>query len=340
MSIPDTADRPVQPAVSVVIPTFNRARLLREVLESLFEQNFDPARYEIIVVDNASTDETPRMMEELKRSAPCRFTYRYLTEDHGPTGARNLGVALASAPIVAFTDSDCRTHPDWLARGTEAFTGDVAFMTGTVLPKPDQRVRFFSGFQHEVTREHASYPTCNAMYRRDLFLEMGGFDENLYFTTVFNDKPVECSDTDLAWRIKNRGGRNAFVPEAIGYHDVGVREPWLWVIDPFRLFSLPALVKKHPQLRRHLLHGGVFFMREAPFFYLALAGLMLGVVMHPAFLLLMLPFPAALAFRLRKNLTARSLPKVAGQMVLLAARLTFASAGLVYGSVRFRSLVL
>lgn len=340
MNIASAEARVNEISVSVVIPTFNRSVLLREALQALFEQNFDPGRYEIIVVDNNSNDDTPRMIAEMQAIAPCPLSYRHLPEDHGPTGARNLGVSMARGPIIAFTDSDCRPHPDWLARGMAAFTDEVAFLTGTVLPKPDQRVRFFSGFQHEVTSEHASYPTCNAMYRRSLFLEMGGFDETLYFTTVFNDKPVECSDTDLAWKIKDRGGKNVFVPEAIVYHDVSERDPWIWVIDPFRLFSLPALVRRHPKLRRHLLHAGVFFMRESPFFYLALAGLVLGLTVHYGFFALMIPLPLALAVVLRKNLTPRTLPKVAGQIVLLGARLAFASLGLVYGSIRFRSLVL
>lgn len=327
------------PRVSVVIPTFNRRRLLREAIDAVLDQSVDSSLYEIIVVDNASQDDTPQMMAELQATARVTVRYHRFDEDHGPTHSRNLGVQMARGEIIAFTDSDCRPERDWLEKGLAAFTGDLAFITGSVKPKPDQRVRFFSGFQHVVTEEHASYPTCNAMYRRSVFLGAGGFDETLYFTTVFSDKPVECSDTDLAWRIKDSGGRNAFVRDMVVYHDVGVRRAWEWIVDPFRLFSLPALIKKHPRLRSQLLHAKLFFLRETPFFYLAIAAILLGAFVHPALFALALPYPVALAVSLG-GFGLRRLPKTLVQVVLLSARQTFAALGLLYGSIRFRALVL
>ena len=118
-------------------------------------------------------------------------------------------------------------------------------------------------------------------------------------------------------------------------------KPWSWLLDPLRLFVVPALVKKHPQLRTTLLHGGVFFFKENALFYLAVAGVLLGITSHRAFLGLAFPYPLWVAlFALRQNLSPRKLPKLILQLLLLTARQAVICAGLLYGSVRFRSLVL
>ena len=325
--------------VSVVIPTFNRRVLLREVLESLFEQTLDVGRYEIIVVDNASTDGTEQMMAALQMNAPVALRYHRFQKDSGPARARNHGASLASGRVLAFTDSDCRADRNWLRAGISALTAQVAFVAGQVLHKPEQTVRFFSAVCHPTTRENQTYPTANIMYNRQLFLEMGGFDERLCFRTFFDGKPVECADTDLAWRIREAGGKSTFVAEMIIYHEVPLKKPWIWIVDPFRLYSLPVLVKHHPQLRELFLFGRIFFRAENAFFYLALAALPLALL-HTGFLLLALPYPALLIYLLRENLTARKIGKLFLQLPVLAARQTFVSAGLIYGSLRFRSLVL
>lgn len=338
----ETEKRPAESdiMVSVIIPTRNRSQLLREAIESLWNQTLDPGRFEIVVVDNASTDNTPDMMHQLQARSPCRLVYHRLSRDQGPARARNEGARLAQGEFLAFTDSDCRADREWLARGTSAFRDEVAFVTGSVLHKPEQRVRFFSGVYNPVTQEHPTYPTCNIVYRRKVFVDMGGMDETLCFATFLDNKPTECADTDLAWRVKKHGYTNLFLPELVVYHEVGLKSPWNWVMDPFRLFVVPALVKKHPEFRTKLLYGRIFFDKENALFYLAVLGLLLGIVGHWAFLGLAFPYPVWVAFVLRQNLAPRKLPKLMLQILLLAARRGVACAGLIYGSIRFRSLVL
>jgi GT2 family glycosyltransferase len=263
-----------------------------------------------------------------------------LTRDSGPAHARNTAVGLAQADLIAFTDSDCRADEHWLERGVAAFEDGVGFVSGVVLHKPEQKVEFFSGAYDELTEEHPTYPTCNAMYRRALFLQMGGFDESLCFRTFFDNKPVECADTDLAWRIKNSGWRNVFLPDLKIYHEVPLRTPLNWVIDPYRIYSVPALVKRHPQLRKILLQSNVFFRRENALFYLAIAGLPLGAMVSHWLLLLCAPYPLLMMSILRHNATVDRWPKLLAQVFLLSARQACLSAGLIYGSIRFRSLVL
>src|SRR5690242_19027925 len=91
------------PKVSVVLPTYNRARCLARAVQSVIVQDFQD--WELILVDDGSTDGTPELRERFRRALGCR--YRDLVSDHrGVSAARNLGIAAATGEYVAFLDSD------------------------------------------------------------------------------------------------------------------------------------------------------------------------------------------------------------------------------------------
>lgn len=327
--------------VSVIVPTRNRSKLLRELIESLLAQNFAPERFEIIVVDNCSNDDTAIMMAEMRVAAACRVTYHPLVKDQGPCHARNIGVGLARGKIIALTDSDCRADPDWLQHGLNAFAGGAAFVSGCVLNKPEQKQRLFSGAYPPVTQEHPTYPGCNIFYQRAVFLAFNGFDETLYFHNFIDGKPIECADTDLAWRIKKAGRPNAFGVDVIVYHEITNRKPLNWIVDPFRIFAIPALLSKHPQLRPLLLMWGVFFRAENLLFDVGVVGILLAIFFGPLFLIAFLPYLSYVTYLMaREGFSLMRIPKLAGQVILLTARQFFVSAGLLYGSLRFGTLVL
>jgi succinoglycan biosynthesis protein ExoM len=123
-SLPDMADRqPAQlrdddtvPVVSVIVCTYNRSAMLLDALDSLLAQrtggHFD---YEILVVDDGSSDATPAVVEEVRRRTSV--TIHYLFQEGGGTAcARNTGLRAASAQWIAFLDDDERAAPDWLAQ--------------------------------------------------------------------------------------------------------------------------------------------------------------------------------------------------------------------------------
>ena len=95
------------PKVSVIIATYNRATFLAETIDSVLQQRF--RHYELIVVDDGSTDHTRTLVESYR----SRIRYLY-QENRGPSAARNLGVRHARAPWIAFQDSDDLTEPDHL----------------------------------------------------------------------------------------------------------------------------------------------------------------------------------------------------------------------------------
>ena len=329
------------PAVSVVIPTRNRTALLNDVLESLIRQSIDPETFEIIVVDNQSTDDTPEMVEAFGQSARCAVRYHRMETNSGPTRARNVGVGLARAPIIAFTDSDCRVHPEWLARALAAFDSDenVALVSGTVLDKPEQAVKFFTIKNGACPGENYTYPTCNAFYRKDAFLKLGGFDESAWLCDLAKS-PIEWADTDLAWRVKEAGYKNFYSDDIIIYHEVAQANPSAWLLYPVRLLVTPELVKRHPELRRKLLFGSFFISPIHLLFYLAMIGLISALSVHWAFAALGVPYVVWAARVGGPKFSPARVPRVVARVALFGARHFVIFGSLVYGSLRARTVVL
>jgi glycosyltransferase involved in cell wall biosynthesis len=326
--------------VSVVIPTWNRKELLAEVLESLRRQTFPFDKFEVVVCDDGSTDGTRDLVEGLQDRFPGNLIYHRMPVNSGPAKCRNVAVGIARGELIAFTDSDCRVSPQWLEAGVAAFTSDrVAIATGCIFHKPEQQVTYFSRSHDAVTEEHPSYPAQNAIFRKALFLRFGGFEESLCFRN-FRNRQVECADTDLAWRIKEGGYETVFVKEMLVYHEIETQTPVNWLMEPFRLFVVPALVKRHPGLRTRLLRWHLFMTALNVPFYALTGGVLLAVVLrNPWFLILACPyfFYTARACRRRYSFSP---VKMAGWMVLMTLRQAFGCAGLLYGSIRFRELVL
>lgn len=322
--------------ISVIIPTRNRCHTLRDALEAMCAQTLS-AGFEVIVVDNRSTDETPALIEEIRAKARFPLTFHVMPENRGPGPSRNKGAQLARGGILAFTDSDCRPRPDWLERGLQNFADDLAFLCGPILNKPEQPEKFLSRGGREVVREHPSYPWGNVLYRRDIFLQMGGSDDRLCFQD-FRGRPVECCDTDLAWKIKDAGYKYAFIPEMVVYHELELMTLREWLLEPFSIMVLPVLIRHHPKLRSEFLHWRLFFQKQDPLLYLAIIGLMLAVF-SPWALLLAIPYMLWL-LSLAPRLAAKNPPKLIAQIALFAAKHCIMCGGLVYGSVRSRCLVL
>lgn len=121
--------------ISIVISTYNRCEVLRGALERMLAQEAGEIKYEIIAVDNNSTDDTRSVIESL--IARGHGNLRYLFEPRqGVSYGRNSGMKAARAPIFAFTDDDVRVSPDWISKIKRAFDEhpEVDFLGGKVLP--------------------------------------------------------------------------------------------------------------------------------------------------------------------------------------------------------------
>jgi glycosyltransferase involved in cell wall biosynthesis len=120
--------------VSVVLCTYNRADRLPAALDALLSQT-GRVRYEVIVVDNNSTDGTPAVVRSIAARSNCRVRYTFEPRQ-GLSHARNAGITLAASPIIAFTDDDVRVAPDWISQVKRAFNDhpDIVYVGGRVLP--------------------------------------------------------------------------------------------------------------------------------------------------------------------------------------------------------------
>ena len=127
------------PAVSVVTATHNRADRLGALLAGLRAQTLPAEAFEVVIVDDASSDETPELLERESRRGDLRLRTLRNEQARGPATARNRGWRLATAPLIAFTDDDCVPTGPWLqALLAAAAERPEAIITGRTLPDPSE----------------------------------------------------------------------------------------------------------------------------------------------------------------------------------------------------------
>lgn len=216
-----TAHNPT-PDISVVVCTHNRATMLGEALASLYNLATNGFTYEIVVIDNASSDETPSVAERATREsrAPVRYCFE---GKKGIASARNRGLREAAGKWVAFFDDDQLADPNWLAELMKiAREKDVKCVGGSVLlkyqtstkPNPTPFVRMLLGEALWSLRP-APYSlkhtpgTGNLMIHRTVLDRVGHFDEAFQ---------VRSEDTDLFRRIHKAGFEAWYNPAAVVHH--------------------------------------------------------------------------------------------------------------------------
>ncbi len=196
---------------SVVIPVRNGAHTLGGCLLALTAQTLPLSQYEVIVVDDGSTDQT--------REVAGRFPVRLLAQPHrGPAAARNLGVREARGDIVLFTDADTEPAPNWIETMLAAFRDHrIAGAKGAYCTRQRERMARFVQIEYEEKYARLAraqrvdvIDTYSAGYRREVALVDGGFDEGY--------PSASAEDAEFSFRLSKRGYRFVFVPNAIVYH--------------------------------------------------------------------------------------------------------------------------
>ena len=241
------------PEIAVVVATRNRAERLRRLLESLTAQTLGDQHFEIVVVDDGSDDETPRVLSELAADGglPLRVVRRERAA--GPATARNAGWRAAEGRLIVFTDDDCRAAPVWLEALRDAAAGvPGAVVMGRTDPDPEEaHLRGPFSRTLEIHRAGPPYETCNILYPRMLLEQLDGFD------TSYPRPGGE--DTDLGWRAHEAGVPVVYADRAQVYHAVLTPGPLENLRHPLRWDTTIAVFKRHPGLRRAQLHRGVFW---------------------------------------------------------------------------------
>jgi glycosyltransferase involved in cell wall biosynthesis len=279
------------PAVSVIIPARDASSTLERTLAALRGQTLRE-EFEVIVVDDGSADDTPEL---LRRHADLVRVVRNET-GRGPGAARNRGVELARAPVLAFTDADCFPTPTWLERGMEHIAS-ADLVQGRVDPDPGvPRTPFDRSLS--VSGHRGLYQTANLFVRRETFEAVGGFIdwvlEQRGGRRWSKDRrrgrtmrtPIG-EDTLFAWQALRGGARSEFGGDAVVHHAVvpgnvlhDMADHWHWARD------IPGMARLVPELRETTFYHRLFFNHVSARFDLALVGLVGAVVSgQPAWML-------------------------------------------------------
>jgi len=247
--------------VSVIVPTHNRAANLARLVSALAAQDFSGA-FEVVIVDDASSDRTAAVIDELAVTGRLSVVSTRLPHNSGPATARNAGVGLAAGELIAFIDDDCVPMAGWLdalVRGFES--ADVVQGKTIADPALADRIGPFSRTM-EVSGENGIYATCNVAYRRSLLAQLGGFDERLRV----------AEDIDMGIRARRSGARTLFVADAVVAHDVRHAGFAEHLRELRNRTNIPLTVRMHPEARAFF-YRGIFFRDYHAAIPVAVAGL-------------------------------------------------------------------
>jgi glycosyltransferase involved in cell wall biosynthesis len=198
------------PKVSVVVCSCNGARTLRECLASLEQLNYPD--YEVILVDDGSTDDTQAIAADFPRVRNIR------QENRGLSVARNVGAEAAQGEIVAYTDSDCVADPEWLFYLVDAMQRQgVKAIGGPNVPPPGDGWTAHcvaaspGGPSHVMLDDQRAehVPGCNMAYDRQTLLKLGGFDPQFR---------QAGDDVDICWRLLDAGIDIGYAASALVWH--------------------------------------------------------------------------------------------------------------------------
>jgi glycosyltransferase involved in cell wall biosynthesis len=205
------------PTVSIVVPTYNRSHFIERAFSSLVEQDYPKDRFEIIVVDDGSSDRTP---EILRRFQEEHSFFRYFSKTNkGPAAARNLGIRHAKGEIILFIDDDCLADKTWVRELIGDYedeqVGGVAGRIRYVPPDNNIANQFAArsdggGQAFCANGEIDFFITANASFRRDVINQVGGFDETF--------PHAAHEDVDLSHRVKQAGWKLVYAGDAVVHH--------------------------------------------------------------------------------------------------------------------------
>ncbi len=210
--------------ISVVIPNWNGEKFLRGCLQSLREQTFRD--FEVILVDNASTDGSLAIVEKEFPEVKVIGLRRNL----GLTGGANAGIKAAGGEVIALLNNDAEAHPRWLEALWSALERhpEAGMAASKILLYDRREVINSAGDFYRIDgipgnrgvwekdegqydREEYVFGACGgaAAYRKAMLEDIGLFDEDMF---------MYCEDVDLAWRAQIAGYRCIYTPEAVVYH--------------------------------------------------------------------------------------------------------------------------
>jgi len=212
------------PPVSIIVPNLNGLRFLKKSIPSLMQTNYP--NFEIIVVDNGSTDES---VSFLRRKYPSVHVLG-LRSNRGVSFAYNAGVAVASGRFISFLNNDMEFDPNWLLPLVSMLQTDdraagcdskyLSYYERERIDGSGGAGRFIDKYGNNKSRGRGEYDKGQfdmpqevfygtSLFRKDLVEKVGGFDESFF---------AYYDETDLCWRLHRMGYSIIYVPESVIYH--------------------------------------------------------------------------------------------------------------------------
>ena len=212
-------------SLSVIVPTYNREKVLAKALEAYLAQSSPQLIHELLVVDDGSTDGTGSMVQEFSRRSP--FPIRYLQQPNkGPAAARNVGIREARSNLVLFTDSDIipecdlvEQHIKWHKNNPQITAAVLGYVTWPPEIKATPFMRWYGEegalFDYRQLRgkreaDFRFFYTCNLSLKTDFLRTCGQFDEDF--------RSASWEDTELGYRLHKAGLRLLYNPQAVAFH--------------------------------------------------------------------------------------------------------------------------
>jgi cellulose synthase/poly-beta-1,6-N-acetylglucosamine synthase-like glycosyltransferase len=202
------------PKVSIIIPAYNEEKTIEVCIQSLLGLTYPKNRYEILIVDNNSTDDTPQIIQ--------KYEVLYLREkNQSPAAARNLGIKKAKGEIIAFIDADCVADKNWLINLIKGFNTNtkIAGVGGKIrVFRPSNMIEKFGNlhlynqnkFVKGTEGQLPFLASGNCAYKTGILKKVGLFDTSF----------ITSEDNDLGWRVHFLGYQLAYAPKAIVYHQM------------------------------------------------------------------------------------------------------------------------
>lgn len=285
---------PYQFLFSIIVPTFNRCNELKELLESFKHQTIGKKLFEVIIVDDGSTDDTENFLKEFTTSTD--FEIRLLKQEHkGPGEARNLGMANAKGEYFVFIDSDCIADNNWLL----ACKNEIEINKPSAFGGPDKVLPNFSPLQKAIDYSMTSFITTggirghsrkkiskyyprsfNMGVRADVVEKIGGMN-----------KLRHGQDIEFSNRIISTGGKVSRIENAVVYHKRRMsvkkffKQVFNWGVARINLFLIDKkmleLVHFFPALGTMIIFLTILFalIIPNPFMYLLFAGIFVLLLM-------------------------------------------------------------
>ncbi len=242
-------DLNISPKISVIIPTYNRINELQKLLFSLIEQNLDKDKFEIIVVDDGSTDNTQELVKELQNK---NRNINYLRiKNSGRSVARNIGASIAKSNIIAFVDSDCIADKNWLSEILLEFSKNpnLLVVRGPILSELPNLPPFIHSCIYDE-----NLATGVFAIKKNFFDQIGKFDQILSYY---------AEDTELWIRIKKYTNQICYSnkikiyhpPKYLGYSITkNFKSSVCWKLELY-------ISSKHPKEFKLIKQTSIFFIK-------------------------------------------------------------------------------